>query len=99
MPNPAKLVCLLLLFCLAAGLNLWFTEWGSDLEGAPILTIQLSPEYPQTGDISHGFGIYSPVSIGSTPWIPMCFGLITPLICFGVMGYILVRMAPKATEA
>ena len=97
MPKTAKLVGLVLLLCLAAGLNLGFTEWGTDLEGSPILTIQLDPEYPPTASTAHGFGLYSPVSLGSTPWISMCFGLMAPLICFGVMTYILVRMNPKET--
>ena len=97
MPTPVKFFCLLLLLGLAAGLNLWFTEWGTDLEGAPILTIQLDPEYPRTTGMSSGFGIYSPVSLGATPWISMCFGIIGPLICFGVMAYILVRIDPKAS--
>lgn len=97
--KPVTFVYLLLLLCMAAGLNLWFTDWGTDLEGAPILTIQLEPESPLTASESHGFGIYSPVSLVSTPWIPMSFGLFAPLICFGAMVYILVRLDPKATES
>ena len=96
MPSPVKFICLVLLLCLAAGLNLWFTEWGTDLEGAQILTIQLDPESPQIASKSHGFGIYSTVSLRSTPWISMCLGLFAPLICLGVMVYILVRMDTKA---
>ena len=97
MPGPAKFVALLLLLCLAAGLNLWFTEWGTNLEGAPILTVQLDPEYPWSTGMSPGFGLYSPVSLGSAPWISMGFGVLGPLVCFGVMAYILVRVDPKTT--
>ncbi len=99
MPIPVKFVYLLLLLCLATGLNVWFTEWGTDLAGAPILTIQLDPEPQAAAGLSHGFGLYSPASLDSTPWISMCFGLMAPLLCFGVMAYILVRLAPKATES
>ena len=91
-----KFVSLLLLFFLAIGLNLFLTKWGTDLEGVALLTIRLDAGNPLAGSGTPGFGCYSAHSPGDTAWISMCFGLFVPLICIGLISYILVRMDSRA---
>ena len=97
MPGSAKIICLFLLLAVAIGSNLLFTKWGSDLEGAPVLTIRLGTEHPSAARV-HGFGLYSPVSLEEAPWMSMSLGLLLPLACIGMIVYILVRLDSKATE-
>lgn len=92
MTKSAKILCLLILLGVAAGSNLLLTEWGADRQGVPILTAQLGSTSPSNSVQGHGFGLYSRVSLNETPWIPMTFGLLLPLICVGGMAYFLVRL-------